>query len=152
MREMWGIYVEEWSKKKEKVWGKLEDLEKGFKEKEKEGMEELSKIEEKLERLSILEKRMEKLEEMEEKRVKRSEAEESIVGELKMERRLEEIEKKIEGVERDRRKDRIVVKGVEMERGMEKEELEKIMKDIRVEVQIKGIRVVGGDNKEKPRV
>ncbi|XP_032679743.1 myosin-14-like [Odontomachus brunneus] len=58
----------------------------------------------------------------------------------RMEERLEEMEKKMERVDREEKKNNIVMKEIKFDKGKEVEQIEKVLKDIAVEVKVGEVR------------
>ncbi|XP_036148383.1 golgin subfamily A member 6-like protein 7 [Monomorium pharaonis] len=116
-----------------KIRKELETLKKeikDFKEKEFRWERERKEL---LETQEELKKRMEKI---------------KVRGNSVCERRVREIERKLEMKEREDRKKNLLIKGVEVKDGNRKEAVERVFKEIGAEVTVRGVRRIGEGNKK----
>lgn len=137
IKEMWQEWEGRWKEEKEKIWGKLEEIERG----KQEDTKEIRKV------VDDLGVRMETLE-------KRKQNEKGGAGGREGEwvRKVEELGRKMEQMEREKRKGNVVIKGMKMERNEGRQGAEKLFKDIGATVEVKEIKGVGEAEDGKMRV
>ncbi|XP_070169546.1 uncharacterized protein [Polyergus mexicanus] len=147
VRQKWEEWDKLWKGEKEKVWNKLESIESRQRENEEDRKKDLK----------LLEERVSKLELKKEPKVKEKgsleEARESeVVKQEQNERwclRLIEVERRMEGEERTKRKKNIIVKGLKADSEKGEKEFGKMMRDIGAQVKVEGIRRLEGKKEGK---
>lgn len=73
-------------------------------------------------------------------------------GERKMEGRMKELERKLEAQERNKRRNNIVIRGLKIKDEKGKEEIEKLLKEIEANVEVKEVKGIGGGEERIPRM
>ncbi|XP_067208522.1 golgin subfamily A member 6-like protein 22 [Linepithema humile] len=138
MKEVMRIGLEDWKEEmrqmKEEMKEGIKDIKremKEFREREKGWKEERKEMKK---QIRGLERRIKEMEGGGEK--KREGKRKEGKGEEEMKLRLKEIEKKMERKEREERRKKLVIKGIEVKEGKRKEAVEGLMKDIGAEVKI----------------
>ncbi|XP_043473609.1 golgin subfamily A member 6-like protein 6 [Leptopilina heterotoma] len=150
IKKMCEEWEKRWKVEKDKMYKKLNALEENQKETKEEVERELWEVREVLreskEMVTDVKKRLEELECNKEVQVCRE------VRETGLEEKMEEVTKWMERTEREKRKSNIVVKGMKVERKDGKVTIEKIFREIGANVNIVGLKGVGGEDKERPKV
>ncbi|XP_043478191.1 golgin subfamily A member 6-like protein 22 [Leptopilina heterotoma] len=149
VKKMCEEWERKWSEEKEKMYEKLEKLEKGQKDIEVEMEVELNMVKEEVresrEIIGELRKRVTKLEAETEGGIKNQEA-------LVLEEKMSEVSRWMERTEKEKRKNNIVIKGMNVVRREGRNAIQKVLEDIGTDVKIIGLNGVGGEDKEKPKV
>ncbi|XP_043470437.1 golgin subfamily A member 6-like protein 22 [Leptopilina heterotoma] len=149
VKKMCEEWERKWSEEKEKMYEKLEKLEKGQKDIEVEMEGELNMVKEEVresrEIIGELRKRITSLETGTEGGIRSQEG-------LVLEEKMNEVSRWMDRTEKEKRKNNIVIKGMNVIRREGRKAIQKVLEDIGTDVKIIGLNGVGGEDKEKPKV
>ncbi|XP_051167632.1 golgin subfamily A member 6-like protein 2 [Leptopilina boulardi] len=140
IRNMWEEWERVWKREKGEMLEKLEVLELDQEKMVKEGKEERRKLEIRVERLEERE-----MSDAGGNGCKRKSGE-------GLEEKVKELTRKVDQMEREKRKSGIAIRGMRVKKDEGRKEIEKLLKDIGVKVNIRSIKGIDGEEKETPKI
>lgn len=140
IKNMWKAWEDKWEEEKQEVWERLNSLEKKSKEEREGTRKEVKEMKVRLERLKKQE-------------VKVGEGrKEGSSREEELDRKVFELNRKMDQMEREKRRNNIVIKGVIATQECGKEVVEKLLEEIGVKAEVKNVRGVGGREEENFKI